>query len=101
LPHSDAEQVQFPVSKLSKECDKERKAKRRSDVTRARQLLEGPKAADSGPRCGTGTATAADWASRPRPRDLPEADADEVSHLKRRKRFEAKMIARVIELSPE
>ena len=69
-------EVQFPVSKLSKECVQGTKSKCRPDAHCARQLLERTKAAHFGPSRCPGSAAACDQRSRPGPRRLSQAHAD-------------------------
>jgi adenine-specific DNA methylase len=95
-------EVQFPVSKLSKECYKERKANAGQTLTALGSYWKGRKPLILVRAAVVGLLLpATDHPDRDRDVFLKLMLMDEGGRLKRRKRFDGKMVPRVMELLPE
>jgi putative DNA methylase len=95
-------EVQFPVSKLSKECYKERKANAGQTLTALGSYWKGRKPLILVRAAVLGLLLpATDHPDRDRDVFLKLMLMDEDGRLKRRKRFDGKMVPRVMELLPE
>jgi adenine-specific DNA methylase len=95
-------EVQFPVSKLSKECYKERKANAGQTLTALGSYWKGRKPLILVRAAVLGLLLpATDQPDQDRDVFLKLMLMDEGGRLKRRKRFDGKMVPRVMELLPE
>jgi adenine-specific DNA methylase len=95
-------EIQFPVSKLSKECYKERKAGAGQTLTALGSYWKGRKPLILVRAAVLGLLLpATDDPDRDRDIFLKLMLMDEAGRLKRRKRFGAKMVSRVMELLPQ